>query len=104
MKVRIKGIHRIEQAVEIKVSFNELAEHVEFEIKRRHNIASDGRLDSQGRIVCDERGHRHGSIGTDTLDEKPSVEQVNALQFIKQLNDYVRQFNSEDSEKSITGM
>lgn len=50
----------------------------------RHHlcIPHDAYLDSKGRLVCDERDHRHGSVSEDLLDPEPSAEILEGLRAI----------------------
>jgi hypothetical protein len=57
-------------------------------LRRHYSIPGDAYLDDKGRMVCDERGWRHGSVGTDILDANPSEEVVKALQFIALMKTY----------------
>jgi hypothetical protein len=51
-------------------------------IRTRLGIPHDAYLDPKGRLVCDERDHRHGSIGEDLLDPEPSAEVRHGLAVI----------------------
>lgn len=58
-------------------------------LRQKYGIDGDAYLNSKGQLVCDERGWRHGSVGTDMLDAKPSAEKVRVMRFMEQLNSYV---------------
>lgn len=80
------------------VTFAEVARLVAKEIRTRKDIPSDARLEN-GKMVCDERDHRHGSVGTEILEDNPSAETIDALNFIKRLDAYVLEFHYNDTTK-----
>ena len=47
-----------------------------------------GSLTTGYEIVCDERDHRHGSVGTDTLREDPSQLELSGLELVTFLRSF----------------
>lgn len=92
--VEFSGTHSV--PVSVRVHYATVLMEACDIINHRLDVPSDARLDEKGRMVCDERNHRHGSIGTDILAEQPTKDQLLAIAIVRRIRELVERFNVED--------
>lgn len=84
----LKGKITRTESVEVPISLQDLFYELNRELRTRLGVAHDVRVEG-GKLVCDERDHRHGSVGTDIIDPSPLPQVVAVVNALETLNSAV---------------